>query len=183
MIFHLSGWIFHLSSRFSSWHLPFHHISSKLYPSLLHPTCPPFSSLSTPLPSAALPWHAAGMEEHGVGSEWVHVASMTNAGRAGFAALEMKLSKEWQPYGQTSSHLVMRLARLYNVCMRIQRGRKCMIFHKFITWPDLGKFTVQGTVLIWIWSLYQILEEPQHFQGTIFYFPFLFVMWSKEYFM
>ena len=146
---------------------------SNLCPSLLHLTFPPLSSFPAPLPSAALPWHATWTEERGVGSEWVHVASMTNADRACFAALGMKLPKEWQPHGPAASHLVVRLARLYKVCMGFQSGRRCTVFHKFITWPDLGKFTQYKAQSLYEYYLYTKFWRNQNIskaQFSIFLF-------------
>lgn len=167
MIFHLSGMYF---PSLSSVQL----LTPSFSPHLLQTSTPhafipaPSPSFLTALPSAGLPWHTTGMEERGVGSEWVHVTSMTNAGRACFAAFGMELPKDWQPQGQAASHLVRRLVRLYKVCVRFQRGRRYMIYQKFVTWPDLYKFTQYKAPSLHEYDLYPKFWRSQNISKAQF---------------
>lgn len=69
IIFHLSGMNFPSQLCSAPDTIFFTTSLSNLYSPLLHPTFLLLFPFSTPLPSAALPWHATGMEEYGVGLE------------------------------------------------------------------------------------------------------------------
>lgn len=107
MIFHLSSVQVLTSS--------FHHISFK-HLSLTPPShLPPLSSFPSPLPRAALPWHAAGTEEGGVSSEWVHDQCWQSMLCCNWNEAAQRVAATWSG----ASCLVMKL--------RFQECRRCMI--------------------------------------------------------